>query len=143
MRRLWALVLVSGSWNCPDLCGGIATETEPSASAVGNLGGTSLISTEGLRLARQGTEGNDLARTWNFPDLYGGIATSMAGVGNAPGRRRALGTSLICTVGLRPAEEHEEVENDGALGTALIGTVGLRRSDDLNSLSVEVDLELL
>ena len=65
--------------------------------------------------------------SWNFPDLYGGIATSVM----HPLIHDAvlLGTSLICTVGLRPFLDFHRHRHAGlpqVLGTSLISTVGLR-----------------
>src|SRR6185436_9579613 len=72
----WGKLGAYRPWNFPDLYGGIATSEE------GCFG----IPTRGW--------------PWNFPDLYGGIATVGDRVRRVS-RRVLLGTSLICTVGLR------------------------------------------
>jgi len=95
--------------NFPDQYGGIATRST-ALSAVERfniLGGTSLISTVGLRLLLPPEPSKLVSITGrNFPDQYGGIATIRL-QGSARRQNLPGGTSLISTVGLRLLEVDE------------------------------------
>jgi hypothetical protein len=61
----------------------------------------------------------------NCPDLYGGIAT-LSTCRRERMFQDAVGTALICMVGLRPMHSASQALPAARVGTALICMVGLR-----------------